>query len=72
MSEATITASEIKTATIVGTGYNSPDGAAALTIKDAYEGIVFSGFKISGNEEETVFFEVATDKLISRTSLVEL
>ena len=72
LSDATIRASRIETAEIFGTG-ESP--APALKISDAYKGLVFSGFKISGNtidEEETIFFELATDKLISRTDTIEL
>lgn len=72
LSDATIKASRIETAEIFGTG-ESP--APALKISDAYKGLVFSGFKISGNtidKEETIFFELATDKLISRTDTIEL
>lgn len=72
LSDATIKASRIETAEIFGTG-ESP--APALKISDAYKGLVFSGFKVSGNivdTQETVFFELATNKLVSRTETVEL
>ena len=50
LSDAIITASEIKTAIITGTGKDP-----ALLIKDAYTGIVFSGEKIIRKGSETLF-----------------
>lgn len=55
MSDAIITASEIHTAKIVGTG-----GIPALTITDASVGIVFSGKR---NNEETIFLKLSEDSL---------
>lgn len=59
ITDATIKATTLETARIIGCGENSP----ALTIEDVYDGIVFKGKKASNSAETIEYLKLTQDGL---------